>query len=163
MKRMLLAVVTLLAASSAWADGNENIAPSVSNKNWKTECSACHMAYPPSLLPERSWRKMMLGLERHFGQDASLDAATAKEITDFLVNNSADRVSGKRASKVMRSLGSTETPLRISETAWFVRKHDEVSAQVWKRPKVGSAANCTACHPGAERGDYSEHQVRIPS
>jgi len=161
MKRILV-IVALLVASPVWADGSENLAPAATNLKWKTECSACHMAYPPSLLPERSWRKMMAGLERHFGQDASLDAVTAKEITSYLVNNSADRVANKRASKVMRPLGSNETPLRISETAWFVRKHDEVSAQTWKRTKVGSAANCTACHPGAERGDYSEHQVRIP-
>lgn len=156
-------IPALLMAGAAWADGGENLAPAASNPKWQTECGACHLAYPPSLLPERSWRKIMSGLQRHFGQDASLDAATTREITDFLVNNSADRVSGKRASKVMRSLGTGETPLRISETAWFVRKHDELSPRVWKRTKVGSAANCAACHPAAERGDYSEHGVRIPS
>lgn len=159
----ILAILALLAAGQAWADGGENLAPSPANPKWKTECGACHLAYPPALLPERSWRKIMSGLERHFGQDASLDAATAREISDFLVRHSADRAAGKRASKVMRSLGAGETPLRISETPWFVRKHDEVSPQVWKRSKVGSAASCAACHPGAERGDYSEHQVRIPS
>jgi len=161
MKRSLI-IVALLLANSAWADGNENLAPAVSNPKWKNECSACHMAYPPALLPERSWRKMMLGLERHFGQDASLDVPTAKEITAFLASNSADRVGSKRAKKVMGSLGPDEAPLRISETAWFVRKHDEVAPQVWKRPKVGSPANCSACHSGAEQGNYSEHQIRIP-
>lgn len=161
--KQILVIVALLAAGQSWADGRENLATSAANPKWKAECGACHLAYPPALLPERSWRKIMSGLERHFGQDASLDAATAKEITDFLANNSADRAGGKRGAKVMRSLGAKETPLRISETSWFVRKHDEVPPQAWKRPKVGSAANCTACHPGAERGDYSEHQVRIPS
>ena len=161
MKRIFI-IVALLAAVPAWADGNENLAPAATNQKWKTECSACHIAYPPSLLPERSWRKMMAGLDKHFGQDASLDAVSAKEITAFLVNNSAERGSNKRAKKVLGSLGPDEAPLRITETAWFVRKHDEVSPQVWKRPKVGSPANCVACHGGAERGDYSEHQIRIP-
>lgn len=161
MKRIFV-MIALLATTPVWADGNENLAPAALNPKWKAECSACHMAYPPSLLPERSWRKMMTGLERHFGQDASLDAATAKEITTFLASNSADRLTNKRAKKVMASLGQNEAPLRITETAWFIRKHDEVSAPVWKRPKIGSAANCAACHGGAERGDYSEHQIRIP-
>jgi hypothetical protein len=161
MKRSLV-IIALLAAAPVWADGNENLAPAAANPKWKTECSACHIAYPPSLLPERSWRKMMTGLGSHFGQDASLDAPTAQEITAFLVNNSADRGANKRAKKVLGSLGPNEVPLRISETAWFIRKHDEVSAQVWKRPKVGSPANCAACHGGAERGDYSERQIRIP-
>lgn len=161
--KYLLLIPALFVAGLAHADGHSNLVPATSNPKWQSECGACHLAYPPSLLPERSWRKMMSGLESHFGQDASLDAATAKEITDFLVNNAADRVWSKRASKVMRYLDAGETPLRISETRWFVRKHDEVSPRVWKRPKIGSAANCAACHPDAERGNYSEHGIRIPS
>lgn len=161
MKRILF-ILALLAAPPLWADGNGNLAPAATNQKWKSECSACHIAYPPSLLPERSWRKLMAGLERHFGQDASLDALTAKEITSFLVNNSAERGANKRAKKVMGSLRPDEAPLRISETAWFIREHDEVSAQVWKRPKVGSPANCAACHLSAESGDYSEGRIRIP-
>lgn len=161
MKRIFI-IIALLATTPVWADGNENLAPAVTNQKWKTECSACHMAYPPSLLPERSWRKMMAGLGSHFGQDASLDALTAQEITAFLANNSAERGVNKRTKKVMGSLGPNEIPLRITETAWFIRKHDEISSQVWKRPKVGGPANCAACHGGAERGDYSEHQIRIP-
>lgn len=161
MKRSLM-ILSLLLSSTAWADGNANLAPAASNLKWKNECSACHMAYPPALLPERSWRKMMTGLGTHFGQDASLDAATAKEITDFLANNSAERAGGKRAKKLTGSLGLSETPLRISEMAWFVREHDEIAPQVWKRPKIGGAANCNACHQGAEQGNFSEHQIRIP-
>lgn len=161
MKRTIL-TLALLAVAPAWADGNANLAPGATSQKWKTECSACHIAYPPSLLPERSWRKLMAGLERHFGQDASLDAASAQEIGDFLALNSADRGGNKRAKKVLGSLGPDEAPLRITETRWFVREHDEVSTSVWKRPKIGSPANCAACHGGAEHGDFSERQIRIP-
>lgn len=161
MKRKLI-LLFLLFSTGVWADGKENLAPAAANPKWKSECGACHIAYPPALLPERSWRKMMSGLERHFGQDASLDAPTTREIADFLASNSADRVTGKRAKKVMASLGPKEVPLRISESAWFVRKHDEIAPAVWKRPKIGGPANCAACHPDAEGGDYSEHQIRIP-
>lgn len=161
MKKILIFII-LLGVNPSWADSNENNAPVVTNLKWKTECGACHLAFPPSLLPERSWRKIMTGLERHFGQDASLDELTAREITTFLNNNSAERSFSKRAKKVLGSLGPNEAPLRITETSWFIRKHDEVSAPVWKRPKVGSASNCAACHPGAEKGDYSERGIRIP-
>ena len=51
---------------------------------------------------------------------------------------------------------------RITRSPWFIRKHREVAAAVWQRPVVRSAANCTACHAQAERGDFNEHQVRIP-
>ena len=39
---------------------------------------ACHVAYPPGLLPAASWQRLMANLPRHFGTDASLDAATAQ-------------------------------------------------------------------------------------
>ena len=49
-----------------------------------------------------------------------------------------------------------------TETAWFQDKHDEVSPATFKRPKVGSAANCAACHPRADQGNYDEHDIRLP-
>ena len=131
---------------------------------WKAECSSCHMAYPPGYLPERSWRKLMTGLDKHFGENAGLDPVTTREITDYLVSNSAERSSDRRAGRFLGSLAADAVPLRITETPYFRRKHDsrEISPEVWKRPKVGSPANCTACHVGAERGDFSERNVKIP-
>lgn len=131
---------------------------------WKAECSSCHIAYPPGYLPERSWRKLMAGLDKHFGENAGLDAVTTREITDYLVGNSAEKSSDRRSSRFLGSLAAGATPLRITETPYFQRKHDshEISPDVWKRPKVGSRANCTACHVGAEKGDFSERSVKIP-
>jgi hypothetical protein len=53
-------------------------------------------------------------------------------------------------------------PLRITETRWFVRKHDEVPRATWSRKSIGSAANCVACHRQAEQGNFEEDAVRIP-
>jgi len=123
----------------------------VSDPAYQAECASCHVAYPPRLLPARSWRALMSGLDKHFGTDASLDPQTAARITSFLEQNAGhDRA-------------PTQPPaLRISETRWFVHEHDEVPARVWKNPKVKSAANCTACHVNADKGDYSEHSIRLP-
>jgi hypothetical protein len=33
---------------------------------------------------------------------------------------------------------------------------------VFRRASIKSAANCTACHGGADQGNFSEHAVRIP-
>ena len=117
---------------------------------WKAECGSCHMAYSPELLPAASWSRIMAGLDRHFGTDASLDAASAAEIGAFLERNAG------------RRLGAGEGTLRITETRWFQHKHDEVAATTWSNPRVKSAANCAACHGGAARGDFDEHRVRIP-
>jgi hypothetical protein len=151
-------IIPAIADDDEEREGGRRARPVVTNAKWKAECASCHTLYQPYLLPERSWRKMMAGLDKHFGENASLDPVTNKEITDFLVKYSANNAS----SRIARSILPASTPLRITETAWFKREHDEISPNVWKRPKIGSPANCLACHAGAEKGDFSEHRVKIP-
>jgi hypothetical protein len=136
--------------------------PVVTQPQWANECASCHMLYPPALLPERSWRAMMGGLDKHFGENAQLDAPTRDAITAFLVNNSADHVTNERANRLAQSIPANVTPLRITQTRLFVRNHDELRPAVFARTAVGSKANCMACHRGAEKGVFSEHEVRIP-
>ena len=140
----------LLAAGAAQADGR--MLPSRPLKAWQDECAACHIAFPPALLPAASWKRVMNGLDKHYGVDAAMDAQTTAQIAAWLQSEAG---TGKRAR---------EEPAqdRITRSAWFVRKHDEVRADAWKRASVKSPANCAACHTGAERGDYDEDNVRIP-
>ena len=127
--------------------------PAKANAKWQQECSSCHIAYAPGLLPAESWRRVMSGLDKHFGTDASLTPAESKEIADLLVRNGTNLWSG------------AATPLRITETSGFLREHrgDEVPAGAFKRASVKSAANCQACHSGAAKGDFNERGVRIPN
>ena len=145
----------------ARGDGGENLLPRVTHRAWQQECGSCHLAYPPSLLPRASWREMMGGLDRHFGEDASLDPVTQADILKFLETHAADSGASRVGERVMqRSNG--QAPQRITETRWFVRKHDEVAPDVWKRKSVGSPANCAACHRQAEKGLFDDDSVRIP-
>jgi Dihaem cytochrome c len=122
---------------------------------YQAECGSCHMAYPARLLPAASWQHLMTTLPRHYGSDASLDPPLAASLQTWLVAN-AD--TGRR-----RQADAAAPPEdRISRSAWFVREHREVAATTWTRPAIKSAANCSACHAGAERGDFDEHAVRIP-
>ncbi|MCR4299563.1 MAG: diheme cytochrome c [Gallionella sp.] len=157
---VLLAMGAAMPAAQADNDsgkyGGENsgkpLQPAQTNAKFQQECSTCHIAYAPGLLPAESWRKVMAGLDKHFGSDASLDAEDNKEITAFLVNNASNRWSSQSA------------PLRITESAWFKRKHDsrEINPAIWKNPQVKSPANCGACHPRADRGNFDEHEIRMP-
>ncbi|TCS70908.1 diheme cytochrome c [Sulfuritortus calidifontis] len=139
-----------LATQSAQAD---ELRPAGHNATWQKECGTCHVAYPPSLLPAASWREMMNTLDRHFGTDASLEAAQAKEILNFLTANAGRRAALDRDGKPLQ---------RITETNWFRHEHDEVPARLWKDARVKSPANCAACHQKAEAGDYSERSLRLP-
>ena len=110
------------------------------------------MAYPPGMLPAASWQRMMSGLDKHYGTDASLDAATVRQLNQWL---QAHAGTYKRVSE--------EPPLdRITQSAWFVRKHRKVDALVWQLASVKSAANCAACHTGAAQGRYNESELKYP-
>jgi hypothetical protein len=165
----------LVAASTlAWADGHVY---DVSNPKYRSECGSCHVPYPPALLPAAAWEKMMAGLNKHFGTDATLDAASAKEVSDFLARNAGrsrhrerdhdherdhDREHGRDRDRDRSAAGDANT-LRISETRWFQHEHSEdLSPAVWKSPKVKTPANCGACHTRAEQGDYDERSLRVP-
>jgi Dihaem cytochrome c len=140
----------------------EGVSRPVSNAAYQKECSACHMAYPPGFLPERSWRKVMDNLEDHFGDNAGLDDAARKEILDFLIKHSAERSNTEEAHEILASIPAGATPRRITETGFFIREHREVNPSVFKRKSIGSASNCGACHTTADQGDYDEDNVRIP-
>ncbi len=116
------------------------------------ECGACHSAYAPGLLPAPSWRRLMGGLQRHYGSDASLDAAAVQQIDTWLQAHAGTykRVNGEPPQD------------RITRSAWFERKHREVATATWRLPSVKSAANCTACHAGADRGRYDDDELRLP-
>lgn len=162
----VVGTVSLLAFSlpsgEARGDDGDNVLPKLTHKNWQQECASCHIAYAPSFLPKASWRRMMGGLDQHFGENASLDPATQADILRFLEANAADSGHSRMGDKVMQRMNGNEAPLRITETRWFVRKHDEVARATWSRKSVGSAANCAACHRQAEKGVFDEDTVRIP-
>lgn len=160
LKTWVLGVACALMSFAAVADGGNRyggedrgrpLLPAKVNALWQKECSSCHIAYPPGLLPAASWRKIMSSLEQHFGADASLSAKENEEITAFLVAHPSNRWSASTA------------PLRITESQWFKAKHGrEIAPEVWKRAAVKSPANCQACHAGAAEGDFNERQIKIP-
>lgn len=141
----------LFGASFAHAD--KIGVPSDIPVSYEAECASCHMAYPPALLSAKSWQNVMTTLGKHFGTDASVDAKTQAEITSWLVKNSTTR----------QKYSETAPENRITKTSWFIRKHDEVKVDVWKRTSIKSPANCTACHLDAAKGNFSENSIKIPA
>jgi len=145
------AALGLVAMSAAMADSRK-LLPADTPQAYLEECASCHTAYAPGMLPARSWQRIMNGLDRHFGSDASLDAATAAQINGWLQSHAG---SYKRVRE--------EPPQdRITRSAWFERKHRKLETSVWQLASVKSAANCSACHTGADRGDYDDDRLRYP-
>ena len=129
----------------------------VANQRYLTECGSCHFAYLPKLLPAPAWNRVMSTLDKHFGDDATLEPAVKDELLAYLDANAA-KSGGFAAAKV-----TGDGPPRITDTAYFKRKHHELSArEVKDNPQVKSFSQCQACHPGADKGDFDEDRVNIP-
>ncbi|MGD8938945.1 MAG: diheme cytochrome c [Gammaproteobacteria bacterium] len=138
------------------------VAP-VENALYQEECSSCHFPYQPGLLPENSWRKIMSGLDDHFGENAELGDVDRKAIEQYLVANSADKSGLRRSKRIMRSVSASDAPLRITELPYFKHEHHEIPKRLVKdNPKVGSFSQCDSCHQDAKQGYFSENRITIP-
>jgi mono/diheme cytochrome c family protein len=149
----LIATVLFLAvALPARADGGRLMPPNAPAA-YLQECASCHLAYPPGLLPARSWQRLMGGLDKHYGSDASLDPATVQAINRWLQTHAGTY---KRTN---------EEPAqdRITRSVWFRRKHRQIDPSVWQLASVKSAANCAACHTGADRGLFDDDELKFPA
>lgn len=133
----------------------------VSNTTYTDNCSACHFAYQPGLLPSDSWRKILEDSDDHFGEALDLDAESKEELKTFLTSNAANTSSSKLSQKIMRCLEG-QTPLRITDIPYIRKEHHEIGRNVVNRPSVGSLSNCIACHRSADRGIYDDDRVSIP-
>lgn len=148
----LLTLAAGLASGIALADSSR-LQPQQMLPQYRQECAACHLAYPPGMLPASSWRSIMSGLERHYGTDASLDTATVTQISQWLQGQAG-------SYKRVREAPPED---RITRSVWFEREHRQLDAAVWRHASVKSAANCAACHSRAEQGRFGEHELQFPA
>lgn len=163
-----LALATLVALFAFWwfglggeANALGQAAPRLSQNNqWQEECGSCHLDYHPSLLPARSWQRVLTEQDRHFGEDLGLDGALVSNLLAYATANAAENHATEAAWKVDRSIPAAEAPLRISETPYWVRKHREISA--WNTPKVHGKSDCAACHRDAATGRFEDRGIHLP-
>lgn len=130
----------------------DNLRVNNAPKAWRNECAGCHIAYPPKLLSANQWKDVMQHLQRHYGTDASLSPDEAAEITPFLVKHAGQHTAQGKPGELPR----------LTQTAWFERKHRKIPAAAWSNPHIKSRSNCTACHTRATEGSFSEREISVP-
>ncbi len=175
-KAVLLAAALLMGSGAAMAEDNfwgwlvnfsrqKEVRP-VDNKTYADECGSCHFAYPPGLLPSKSWAKLLdeKALSDHFGENASLDKDTLKTIRDYAMDNAAEKSWYKRSRKIAKATENGEAPLRITEVRYIKRKHHDIPEKMIKGNKdVKSLSYCNACHTKADKGIFEADTVSIPN
>jgi len=139
---------------------NEKQDYSLLHQDFVNECGSCHIAYPPFLLPEKSWVSMMATLENHFGDDASIDSQTNASIFSFLKNNSAETSNQKSAWKILKSLKDNNSTIAITQTPYWKKKHRKIDKELFASKEVKSKANCKACHQDIEYGLIEKNLVK---
>lgn len=129
---------------------------------YKKECGACHMAFAPNMLPEKSWKMMMADLQDHFGDDATIDDASKLEIEEFLVKNAAEHSLEEASVKFLRSIDPAHPPLRITDISYWKEKHKLIDEATYRHGAIKSRINCVACHKWSEYGSFEDSDIRIP-
>lgn len=101
-------------------------------------CSTCHFAIPPEVLPTETWKRILENPEKHYGTKLpKLYAPERLLIWTYL-------------REFSRSLNSGELdPTVIARSRYFKALHPQVQ---FKKPI--SVENCISCHPGAPQFNY---------
>lgn len=122
------------------------------------ECGSCHVPFPARRMTAEDWQAVMRALDKHYGENASLDEKMRVKIENYLVENAGSEWKLGRGGNARPG-----EPPRMTLSAWFKRKHRKVSDADWRHPKVKSPVNCSACHTRAEQGSYSEREIVTPT
>ncbi len=163
----LVGYALLFASCAAYAD--KLSLPADAPPAFQAECASCHLAFPPQLMVADDWRRVMATLDKHYGDNASLDEKTRLTLENFLVRNagSAKKVgaggTASAGSAVNMGTASPGELPRITTGSWFKRKHHEVAKADWAHAKVKTPANCAACHTKAAEGSYREREIVMPN
>ena len=105
----------------------------------------------------------MSNLDDHFGDNAELSKEDTQLLTQYAIENAADKSNHKRSVKINRSIRKNEVPLRITEVSYIKRKHRELSRRhVADNPKVKTLGKSEACHTQIDKGSFSEREINIP-
>jgi hypothetical protein len=163
MRTRYLAVATMLCCLAPEAFAIDRVEVGTpDNPAYAKECGSCHVAFPPGLLPERSWRRILGSLSNHFGDNAELKGPDADAISQYLVANSADHNRSTRSRAIVASIPPGETPTRITETSYIGGIHGGLLDPAFQGvPKVRTLSECAACHPRAALGSFAVRRYVI--
>jgi cytochrome b len=124
---------------------------------WQHECGSCHLAFHPSLLPVRSWQAM-LAQQDHFGEDLALDPAIVAALSSYAGEHSAEHAETPTAWKIASRTPADSTPLRITDIAYWKRRHADVTEADWQRV---NKVDCGGCHLDADLGTFEPGAIHI--
>ncbi|MEO5751343.1 MAG: cytochrome b/b6 domain-containing protein [Usitatibacter sp.] len=129
---------------------------STATQPWSKECGSCHLAYPPGLLPTRSWVRMLEEQDKHFAEDLGLSAAAVAKLTQAA--NTPAAAWGPWA--ISASAPTSQAPQRITELDRWRAIHHRVPDERFKAKGVAGKHDCSACHRDAASGIFHPRMIQ---
>jgi len=152
MRILALAAALIFTAATVQAE----TFPVIKDQTVISACGECHMVFPPETLSKGAWTKIIGDLSNHFGEDASMDAATAASVLSYHLKNSND-VTNVRASKKWRTNPAVS---RIIDAPRFLAKHRGCEA-AFAHELVKTKANCVACHANLQKTGSTKESLNF--
>jgi hypothetical protein len=133
------------------------------NALWREACGECHLAYHPTLLPARSWQRMLMEQHAHFEEDLDLEKETLTALRTFAVKNAAESMLTEAAWNINNSTPPEQSPQRITKTLYWKEQHQNINDKIWQHPEINFQGNCGACHLDAEQGTFEDAAMQLPN
>jgi mono/diheme cytochrome c family protein len=132
------------------------------NDAYTAECGSCHFPYQPGLLPARSWRRIMVDLHDHFGDNAEVNVKAREAILAYLVSGAADAARNPRSRAIMESIAPTEVVIRITTMPYIAGVHGGILDPLrGGTPRVESLTKCPVCHTKASEGVFKARRYTV--
>ncbi len=166
----ILAVVALFLFGylrmAGWLDGYRELQANPKPAGaipaaWQRECSGCHFAYPPALLPRRSWERMLAEQASHFGEDLSLNGASLRQLAADAAG--VPKPMPWAAWKLSNSAPAGESPQRITELRFWRGAHRDLPESSFRAPISNGRLDCEACHRDASSGIFHPRMIQKPA
>jgi cytochrome b len=127
---------------------------------WSRECSSCHLAYSPALLPARSWDRVLAEQEHHFGEDLGLAPKTIQQ----LASAARQPALSWPAWMLAGSASLVEPPpIRVSELPAWKHLHRNVEPTLVSAKTAASSGghDCERCHDDALSALFHPRLIHI--
>ncbi|MBO3460900.1 cytochrome C [Aetokthonos hydrillicola Thurmond2011] len=100
-------------------------------------CSSCHIALPPAVLPTQTWKNLLEDSQHYGVQLKPLIDPPRALVWRYLVNFSRTQ------------LKEDGTPYRVNDSRYFKALHPKV-----KLPRPVQIGSCVSCHPSAAQFNF---------
>ncbi|MDJ0735787.1 MAG: cytochrome C [Nostocaceae cyanobacterium] len=137
---LLSLAINVQGATPASEIGTVDVVPAqyqLGQQLYLENCSTCHLALPPAVLPIQTWKNLLQDSQHYGAQIKPLVDPGRILVWRYLSTFSRPQLKDER------------TPYRVDRSRYFKALHPQV-----KLPHPVKINSCVTCHPGAENYNF---------